>query len=97
MRIFTELTLLDFSKAHVDAASALRAWYAEVSHVEWRSMRDVKRRYPTASILRGSRVVFNVKGNRYRIVTSIDFSRQAVFIRFLGTHAEYDKIDAVTV
>jgi mRNA interferase HigB len=77
--------------------SALQAWFHEAVRADWGSSTDVKKSYPNASILDAERVVFNIKGNDYRLVTAIDYRRKIVFIKWLGTHAAYDKIDARTV
>ncbi len=73
------------------------AWLAIASHARWRSPEDVKHAHPKASILKGGRVVFNVKGNDYRLVVAINYAAGVVAIRFFGTHAGYDSIDAETV
>ncbi len=73
------------------------AWLAIVGRAQWRTPADVKASYPKASILKGSRVVFNIKGNDYRLIASVQYQAGALAIRFFGTHAEYDKIDAETV
>jgi mRNA interferase HigB len=80
-----------------DAESPLRAWYTEARRANWRSPQDVKALYRTASILRSNRVAFNVKGNTYRLVVAVKYEFQVVYIRFIGTHAEYDKIKAEEV
>jgi mRNA interferase HigB len=77
--------------------AALEAWFHEVGEAEWSSPADVKKSYANASILGRERVVFNIKGNHYRLVTAIDYRRQILFIKWVGTHMEYDKIDARTV
>jgi mRNA interferase HigB len=77
--------------------AALEAWFHEAVAAEWRSSAEVKESYANASILDAERVVFNIKGNDYRLVTAIDYRRQIVFIKWLGTHAAYDKIDARTI
>lgn len=77
--------------------AALDAWYHEAEHATWRNSQDVKRAYASASIVDAERVVFNIKGNSYRLVTAIDYQRRLVFIKWLGTHGEYDKIDVRTV
>ena len=74
-----------------------KAWFQETGHVEWRNPKDIKREYPSASILADNRVVFNIKGNHYRLVVRINYDYQMVWIRFIGTHAEYDKIDATKI
>lgn len=89
--------LHDFWRRHRDAENALKAWHAEVVHAQWESPADVKARYPKASILKGSRVVFNICGNKYRLVVQINYELKKVLIRFIGTHADYDKIDAETI
>jgi len=74
--------------------AALDAWFHEAQRAKWRSSAEVKRIYGTASIVSADRVVFNIKGNDYRLVTTIDYRRQIVFIKWLGPHRAYDKIDA---
>lgn len=103
MRILARGTLKRFVEvrsAHHDRPalkSALDAWFNEVRHARWSNMADVKRRYSTASIVSADRVVFNIKGNSYRLVVAIDFEKAIVFVKWIGTHADYDKIDVRTV
>ncbi len=86
-----------FADAHADARQALFAWFAEESSGRTGSSPDdIKTAYPSASFFR-RRVVFNVKGNKYRVVVAVKYEFFSVYIRFIGTHAEYDKIDATTV
>ena len=80
-----------------DAEQPLRAWFAEAKKADWRSPADIKARYPNASILKRGRVVFNVGGNKYRLVVAVKYSAHLVFIRFVGTHQAYDRIDASEV
>jgi mRNA interferase HigB len=80
-----------------DAEQPLLAWHKEAESVDWSSPADIKRQFGTASILRAGRVVFNIAGNKYRLVVAIRYDLKIVFIRFVGTHAEYDKIDAEEV
>lgn len=95
MRIFSRRTLRKFCEAgHADARNSLDAWYHEVKKANWNSPQEVKNQYPNASIISNDRMVFNIKGNDYRLVCAIDYKRKGVFIRFLGTHAQYNKIDA---
>jgi mRNA interferase HigB len=75
----------------------LRTWYTEVRGANWRSPQDIKAAYPTASILRNNRIAFNVKGNTHRLIVAVKYEFQVVYIRFIGTHAEYDKIKAEEV
>lgn len=79
------------------AKAALDAWFHEVQRARWRNSAEVKESYATASIVSADRVVFNIKGNDYRLVTAIDYRRQIVFIKWIGPHGDYDKIDARTV
>lgn len=97
MRIIARSTLRKFWEKHPSARGELTAWYAEAKSARWGSPAEIKRKYRSASILKGSRVVFNISGNNYRLVTAIRYDVGLVFIRFVGTHAEYDKIDAETV
>lgn len=76
---------------------ALDVWFHEARRAAWRNSAEVKRNYGTASIVSGDRVVFNIKGNAYRLVSAIDYRRQIVFIKWLGPHRDYDRIDARTV
>jgi mRNA interferase HigB len=79
------------------ARSQYEAWLDIVTRADWRNPEDVKASYPKASILKSSRVVFNIKGNDYRLVARLQYQAGALAIRFFGTHSEYDKIDAETV
>jgi mRNA interferase HigB len=94
MRVISRRTLREFwERGHADAEQPLKAWFAEVSRATWQRMEDIKIRYPRASVIDGERVVFDIGGNKYRLVVKIWFPGQAVFVKFLGTHAEYDKLD----
>ncbi len=75
----------------------LDAWYAEVSKADWKTSAELKQQYRSASIVSASRVVFNIRGNEYRLVASINFAYQVIFIKWLGTHREYDRIDVEKV
>lgn len=77
--------------------AALDAWFHEANKADWAGPADVKKSYANASIVSSDRVVFNIKGNDYRLIAAIDYKRKIVFIKRLGTHAAYDKIDARTV
>ncbi len=77
--------------------AALEAWFHEVRQASWESSADLKRSYATASILSADRVVFNVKGNDFRLVAAVDYRRKIIFIKWVGSHADYDLIDARTV
>ena len=100
MRIIPKRTLRLFwekSRGYADAKRALEDWHAQVRKADWVTPADVKAMYGDASILRGSRVVFNICGNKYRLIAQINFPHRVVYIRFVGTHREYDKVNAETV
>jgi mRNA interferase HigB len=97
MRIISRKTLREFWGKHTDAQQALQSWYADVKQAQWSSPADIKEMYRSASILTNNRAVFNVKGNRYRIVVTVNYKFEIVYIRFVGTHTEYNKIDATTI
>ena len=94
MRIIALRTLRRFWEAgHADAEQPLKAWFTEARRAEWKSMADIKARYAHASIVDAERVVFNIGGNKYRLVVKVWFPGQQVYIRFLGKHEEYDRLD----
>jgi len=97
VRIIARKSLRDFREKHPDAEHPLKVWYAEASHSAWVHPTDIKARYPAASFLAGNRVVFNIKGNKYRLITHVRYDLGRVYIRFIGTHPEYDKINVATV
>lgn len=97
MRIIALGTLRDFWKRHPDAEVPLRAWYAAASRAQWTRPADIKDAYRSASFLANNRVVFNLKGNDYRLVTAVHYNRGMLYIRFIGTHGEYDRIDAARI
>lgn len=94
MHVISRKTLVAFWKIHADAEEALKAWYHEAKDAHWKTPNDIKGRYRSADFLPDNRVVFNIKGNHYRLVVRINYHSGTVFIRYLGTHAEYDRIDA---
>jgi mRNA interferase HigB len=96
VRIISRRTLREFwdQRSHRDAEQPLRAWFSEVRRAAWRAPADIKAGYRSASFVGGDRVVFNIGGNKYRLVVAVKYSAQLVFIRFIGTHVEYDDIDA---
>ncbi|WP_276498679.1 type II toxin-antitoxin system HigB family toxin [Pontibacter litorisediminis] len=97
MRVIAKRTLRDFWEKHADSEQQLKAWYSEAEQAEWKSPNDIKKDYPSASILEDNRMVFNIKGNNYRLIVRINYKYGIVWIRFVGTHAEYDKIDATKI
>ncbi|NEN25930.1 type II toxin-antitoxin system HigB family toxin [Cryomorpha ignava] len=96
-RIIAKSTLREYWAKHADSEQYLKTWYDTVKSSKWSSPNDVKQTYINASILKNSRVVFNIKGNSYRLVVKFNYEKQWAFIRFIGTHAEYDKINAETI
>ena len=97
MRIISKRALRAFWERHADAKEPLLAWYREVVKEDWDTPARVKERYRSASIVGGNRVVFNIKGNDYRLVVKINYPGRIVYIRFVGTHAEYDAVDVTEV
>lgn len=94
MRVIARKTLKCFYEVHPDAEGALKAWYAEAKGAEWRTPQDIRDRYRSADFLAGDRVIFNIRGNRYRLIVEINYSTGIVYIRWFGSHADYDRIDA---
>lgn len=97
MRVIAKKTLLEFWLKHKDCEQQLKAWYQETSKAKWRNTKDIKREYPSASFLADNTVVFNIKGNHYRLICKINYDYQMIWIRFIGTHANYDKVDATKI
>lgn len=94
MRVISKRTLQDFWNSHPDAMNSLSSWYSEAMKASWLSPQGIKSQYKTASFLRDNRVVFNIGGNKYRLIVKINYPYSTVYVRFVGTHAEYDKINA---
>ena len=99
MRIIAFRTLRVFFEKpeYADSEASLRAWYHDSKTAEWTSSNELKQQYKNASIVGEGRVVFNIKGNTYRLVVAIDYEFQVIFVRFIGTHNQYDKIDVKTI
>lgn len=97
MRIIARKTLREFWQKHPDAEQPLRAWYHDVKLSHWKTPTDIRRIYANASFVANNRAVFNIRGNTYRIIVAVNYDFQIVYIRFVGTHREYDKIDAASV
>lgn len=94
MRVIAKRILREYWEKQPDSEGQLKTWYKEASKAVWTSPNDIKLAYAKASILKSGRVVFNICGNKYRVIVQINYLRQWVFIRFVGTHGDYDKIDA---
>ncbi|MBX3163355.1 MAG: type II toxin-antitoxin system HigB family toxin [Bacteroidetes bacterium] len=97
MRVIAVKTLREFWKKHADAEQSLKAWYDEAEQAQWKNINEIKAEYPSAGILQDSRICFNIKRNDYRLIVKINFKYKIIYIRFIGTHAQYDKINANTI
>ena len=97
MRIIARRTLREFWEKHRPAEQPLKSWYREAAQAAWQGPDDIKRRYRHASFLKGNRVVFNIDGNKYWLVVHMNYAFRVVYIRFVGTHSEYDRIDPETI
>lgn len=97
MKIVSVKILKDFWCLHPDSEQHLKAWVEEVKHANWLQPADIKSKYRNASVLKNRRVVFNIKGNQYRLIVAIAYQFGAVYIKFIGTHRQYDAIDAETI
>ena len=100
MRVISKRTLRTFwesSPEHLDAQASLEVWYGETLKASWKNPQEIKEQFRSASILKNNRVVFNIAGNKYRLIVSIDYNRQACFIKFIGTHKQYDNINAQVI
>lgn len=97
MRIISKNILREFWATHTDSEHPLRAWHAKTKSANWKTSSDVKNDYRSASFVANNRVIFNIKGNKYRIVVEVNYDYQIIYIRFVGTHSEYDKIDATII
>jgi len=94
VRVIAKSTLRDFWEEHRDCEQQLKAWYREINKGNWKNLNKLKEDYPKLSILKNNRVCFDIKGNKYRLIVKINFDYQMAWIRFIGTHADYDKINA---
>ncbi len=90
MKVVRKRTLENFKRRHADARSQVDAWICEVEEAEWESPNDIKAKYVTASFLADNRVVFNLKGNNYRLDVKVNYTTKVVFVKRIGTHADYD-------
>ena len=97
MRIISRSTLRDFWEKHADAETPLRVWFNEAKSATWKNFNQLKQQFGNASVVGNDRAVFNIKGNDYRLVVAIDYEKQIIWIRFIGTHKAYDKIDTKTI
>jgi mRNA interferase HigB len=96
MRVIALRNIREFCDSHPAAAQALKAWTQEARRASWKTPQDIKKRYAGASFIGRNRVVFNIKGNEYRLIVAVAYRFEAVYIKFIGTHAQYDQVDAQT-
>jgi mRNA interferase HigB len=97
MVVITKSTLYEFAAIHADVEDAIDNWYRKVRAADWSNFQDVKQTFRSADYAGNDRYVFNIKGNRYRLVALIHFNRRTLYIRFIGTHREYDDVDCSTI
>jgi mRNA interferase HigB len=97
MRIIAKKILRGFWELHPECEQPLRSWYKETSKAHWKNPSEIKTAYAHASILRNGRIVFNIKGNKYRLIVKVNYELGLVWIRFIGTHSQYDNIDALNI
>lgn len=97
MRVIAVSILRAFWARYPDAEQPLKAWYEEVTRATWTQPADIKAQYRSASVLKNRRVVFNIKGNDYRLIVAVAYKLQIVYVKFVGSHKEYDAVDAETV
>jgi mRNA interferase HigB len=97
MRIISRRVLRDFWKRHPEAEQPLKAWFAETQAADWSSPQSIKQRYRHASFVADNRVIFNIAGNKYRLVVHVNYDFRTVYIKFIGVHTDYDRIDPESI
>lgn len=97
MRIIARSTLRAFWERHTDVEVALRTWYQDAALAKWKTPEDIKSVHASASIIANNRAVFNIKGNQYRLIVAVNYEFGVIYIRFIGSHQDYDKVEAATV
>lgn len=97
MHVISRTTLISFWEKYPESEIGLKVWYKKVVHANWKNINELKSEFPYADYVGNNRVVFNIKGNNFRLITIVFFDGQKIYIRFVGTHAEYDKINAKTI
>jgi mRNA interferase HigB len=97
LRVIAKKILRNFWIKHNDCESQLKSWFHEAQKANWKNPNEIKKEFPSASILQDNKVVFNIKGNSYRLIVKINYDYKVLWIRFIGTHKQYDKIDANTI
>ncbi len=97
MNVISKRTIIKFYEKYPNSKTALEVWYADAKKSIWTAPDDIKKIYANASFLADNRVIFNIKGNEYRLIVHIDYLRKFIRVKFIGTHSEYDRIDALEV
>lgn len=97
MRVIAKKHLIAYWEKHPDAEQPLKAWYDEVIKAQWKTPQDIKQRFASASFVANNRVVFNIKGNDHRLIVAVAYTLGTVYIKFVGTHQQYNKVNASTV
>lgn len=97
MRVIAKKTLRDFWNQHTDCEQQLKSWFQEAEKAQWKTSNQVQSEYPNARVIENRRVIFNIKGNNYRLIIKVNYKYGMIWIRFIGTHAEYDNIDPKTI
>jgi len=97
VRVIAKRTLREFWSKYKDCEQQFKSWYKEAEDAAWKGTNDIKKDYPSASFLADNRVVFDIKGNKYLLIVKINYAYKIIWIRFAGTHAQYDKIDAQNI
>jgi mRNA interferase HigB len=97
VRVIAVSALRAFWRRHPDAEQPLKAWFEEACNASWTQPSEIKAQYRSASVLKNRRVVFNIKGNEYRLIVAVAYKLQIIYVKFIGTHQQYDAIDAHTI
>ena len=97
MRVLAKRILREFWEIHPDTEEQLKSWYQETTKGKWPNPNYVKNEFPNSKLIPNNRVIFNIKGNQYRLVVRVNYKYQMVYVRFIGTHAEYDNIDSTKI
>ena len=97
MRVIAKKILREFWEKHPDCEQQLKSWFQEAEKAEWKTSSQLQNEYPSSRVIENNRVIFNIKGNHYRLIIKVNYKYGMIWIRFIGTHAEYDKINPKTI